>query len=101
MTALTPGSQIPTSVNTDTKLAAWVGLMLANMYPSLQAVEGQGFSELAAQAGVYYVRSENKHRLICRQSILMDPLYLAGGAKLWTFTQEFGSVVIPAAFTSN
>lgn len=101
MTALNITTDIPSGINTLEKLAAWANLTLANINPTLTAIEGVGYTERVAQAGVFYVAADNKYRLLGRASIQISPDYLAGGAKLWTYAQELSNAAIPATFKSN
>lgn len=101
MTALNIATQIPSQINTVEKLHVWTGLLLANLNPSLTAIEGVGYTERCAQAGIYYVAADNKYRALIRDSIQISPDYLAGGDKLWTYAQELSNTAIPAIFTAN
>lgn len=101
MTALVISTDIPSQINTLEKLAAWANLTLANINPSLAVIEGVGYTERAAQAGVFFVAADNKYRLLGRTSIQMSPDYLAGGAKLWTYAQELSNTAIPTTFKAN
>jgi hypothetical protein len=94
-------AQIPSAINTVEKLAAWCGLVLANVNPGLTAIEGVGYTERVAQAGVFYVAAANKYRLLIRESIEVSPDYLAGGTKLWTQAQSISDAAIPQIFLSN
>lgn len=101
MTSLVIATQIPSQIDTVEKLYVWSGLVLANLNPGLTAIEGVGYTERCAQAGVFYVSADNKYRALVRGSIQMSPDYLAGGAKLWTFAQALSNSAIPPIFTSN
>lgn len=101
MTALTIATQIPSQINTVEKLHLWSGLLLANINPAVTAIEGTGYTERCAQAGVFYVAADTKYRSLIRCSIQMSADYLAGGAKLWTYAQELSNTTIPTIFTSN
>lgn len=100
MTALNIASDIPNSITTVEMIHAWSGLALRTMYPTLEAVEGVGINERVAQAGVFYVASDNRYRLLVRSSILVTPDHLIGGQKMWTYAQEFGTTPLPAGFKS-
>lgn len=101
MTTIAIATQIPSQINTLEKLHVWSGLALANINPALSAIEGVGYTERCAQAGIFYVAADNKYRGLVRASIQMSPDYLAGGAKLWTFAQELSNTAIPVIFTAN
>lgn len=101
MTALNISTDIPSQINTLEKLIMWSGSTLANINPNLVAIEGIGYTERVAQAGIFYIQADNKYRALIRNSIQISPDYLAGGAKLWTFAQELSNTAIPAIFKSN
>ena len=101
MTALNIATDIPSQIVTLEQLVSWGCLGLANINPALTGVEGPGYSERSCQANIYYIPSDNKYRLIARQSIIMSSDYLAGGKKQWMFAQEFGTTALPALFKSN
>ncbi len=101
MTAINIATDIPSQINTLEKLFAWAGLALANINPSLTALEGVGYTERCAQAGIFYVAADNKYRALIRGSVQMSSDYLAGGAKQWTFAQELSNTALPAIFKAN
>lgn len=101
MTAINLTTDIPSQINTLEKLYVWAGLALANINPSLTAIEGVGYTERCAQAGIFYVAADNKYRALIRGSVQMSPDYLAGGAKQWTFAQELSNTALPAIFKAN
>ena len=101
MTTLAIGTQIPSQIDTLEKLVAWGGLCLANVNPTLTAIEGQGYQERVAQANIYYIAADNRSRLIVRASLPIDPAHLADGAKMWTYAQVISTTAIPAIFSSN
>lgn len=101
MTALNPATDIPSSVNTVEKLAYWAVSALNQMYPTLQATEGVGYTERVAQASTVYVLAASKWRFLGRASLEMSPLSQVGGAKAWTFVQELGNTALPVEFKSN
>lgn len=101
MTTINLTTDIPSAINTLEKLHVWSGLTLANINPSLTAIEGVGYTERVSQAGIFYVAADNKYRALIRGSIQISPDYLAGGAKLWTFAQELSNTAIPAIFKAN
>lgn len=101
MTALNIATDIPTQIVTLEQLAAWAALTLSNINPSLTVVEGVGYTERAAQATVFWIQADAKHRLIGRQSIQFSPDFQAGGKKPWLFAMELSTTAIPAAFKTN
>lgn len=101
MTSINLATDIPSNINTLEKLVTWGISALNATNPTATAVEGQGYTEQAAQAGVFYVPSAAKHRFLGRVSLEYDPLYLGGGQKPWQFAVELSQTAIPAAFKTN
>lgn len=101
MTALNIATDVPSQINTLEKLAVWAITTLNACNPSLEVVEGQGYVERAAQAGIFYVKADSKHRFLGRASVQMSSEYLAGGSKTWNYAQELSNTPIPAAYKSN
>lgn len=101
MTAINIATDIPSAINTLEKLHVWSGLALANINPSITAIEGVGYTERVSQAGVFYVAADNKYRALIRGSIQMSADYQSVGGKLWTHAQEISNTALPAAFKAN
>ncbi len=101
MTVLNIATDIPSQINTVEKLAAWCALTLANVNSTMEVIEGVGYVERAAQAGIFYVAADNKYRLLARLSLQVSPEHLAGGTKTWTYVQDLSNTAIPATFKSN
>lgn len=101
MTALNISTDIPSNIDTLEKLAYWVCSALAHSNPGLTVVEGQGYNELACQAGVYYVPSDNKYRFLGRISMEVDKNHLAGSSKPWAFAKNLSTNALDASFKSN
>ncbi|WP_416671599.1 glucose-6-phosphate dehydrogenase [Egbenema bharatensis] len=101
MTAINLATDIPSQINTLEKLTAWCQLTLQHINPQMRAIEGVGYEERVAQAGIFYVAADNKYRLLGRTSIQISADYLAGGMKQWQYAQELSTTAIPATFRSN
>ena len=101
MTSINIATDIPSGINTLEKLAVWVDLALSAVNPTVTAIEGPGYTERVAQAGTFFVQSDNKHRFLGRVSIQMSADYMSGGGKLWTYAQELSSTALPANFKAN
>jgi hypothetical protein len=101
MTAINLATDIPSGINTIEQLVVWGISTLNNTNPTIQAVEGQGYSEQAAQAGIFFVPASGKTRFLGRVSLEVDPNYLGGGQKPWKFTQELSTTAINATFKTN
>ena len=97
MTPLTK-AQIPASINTVEKLAAWCSVMLQQLYPEQTALEGDGVAERVAQFGVYYVANNDTNRILARVSLQVANNYLTTGAKVWDATISLGELTIPSNF---
>jgi hypothetical protein len=104
-------AQLPPDIDTLEKLAAWVGFALARINTPITVVEGELLNddgvkirdlvERVAQANVFFIPVTGELRLLCRQSILLNPDYYAGGHS-WSHAQEFiGSIELPAAFVAS
>ena len=100
MTAFSP-SDLPTSVDTLEKLAAWVGLALHVINPEVTSIEGAGTPGLAAQFGTFFVQEINAPKAILRQSIDLQTDYLYGSAKFWTYAKEISTSSLPTEFTQD
>jgi len=98
MTALAP-SQIPANCDTLEKLHVWSGAAMLAISPNVVIVEGQGFNERAVQLNPFFISADNKHRLITRTSIQLDPAYLAGGLKFWQYALPISPTAIPAGYS--
>lgn len=101
MTAINVATDIPSQINTLEQLVAWGLLALSAINPNEVAVEGVGYSERAAQSGVYYVAADEKHRMLGRASIQFDAAYLSGGQKTWKYAIEMSTAPMPSAFKAN
>jgi hypothetical protein len=101
MTAINLATDIPPGITTYEQLAIWVISALNNANAAVTAVEGQGYSEQAAQAGIFFVPASGKTRFLGRVSLEMDPNYLAGGQKPWKFGLDLSTTAINAAFKTN
>lgn len=101
MTAINIATDIPSQIVTLEELVAWGILSLANINPTVVAIEGVGYEERAAQGGVFYVQSQNQYRFLGRVSLLVNPLHLAGGQKTWKYMQPLSNTALPNEFISN
>lgn len=101
MTAINIATDVPSGIQTMEELAAWVLLSLANINPGLMSTEGVGYIERAAQAGIFFVQSENKYKFLGRVSLDVNPMHLAGGQKTWKYMQPLSNTALPNEFKSN
>ncbi len=101
MTALNIATDIPSAIVTVEQLAVWCGNVLSNLNSNVDAVEGTNYAVRAAQSGTFYIAATDTTRHVSRQSVAMDPAYLLGGAKPWTFAKELSNAPLTAAMKSN
>ncbi|BAY77950.1 hypothetical protein NIES25_44200 [Nostoc linckia NIES-25] len=101
MTAINLATQIPSQINTLEKLHMWSAMALNACNPTMSVIEGVGYTERAAQQGIFWVAADSKYRGIYRVSLHISDSYLSGGAKLWTYANELSNTAIPTAFTAN
>lgn len=104
MTTLVIANDIPSAINTVEKLHAWSALLLYNLYGS------ENYQEVpnAAQTPIVSVdrgrSGVGDTRLVCRTSLILDPLADSSAAKLWTMIQNYPGINtnnIPAGFKVN
>lgn len=101
MTAINIATDIPSQIDTLEKLAMWVMMSLNACNPTLTVTEGVGYTERAAQQGIYWVAADSKYRGIYRASLEVSSSYLSGGGKLWQYAQPLSNTALPAAFKAN
>lgn len=101
MTALNLATDIPSEINTVEQLAVWCGNCLTNLNSNLNAVEGENYSQRAAQSGEYYVAPVDKTRHISRLSIEVSQDHLIGGAKPWKYALPLSDKPLTAAMKAN
>ena len=101
MTALNIATDIPSNIVTLEQLALWSGNCLSNLNSNLNAVEGENYSQRAAQSGEYYIAAVDKTRHITRLSLEVSADHLIGGAKPWQYALELSPKPLTAAMKSN
>lgn len=97
MTAFTQ-TDIPANVDTLEKLAVWVGTALHALNYDQTAVEGTGTPVRVAQNQLFFIDNTNEHRIMLRQSIVIDASFPYSGEKLWTHAEELNQSSIPNDF---
>lgn len=100
MTAFTK-DDLPASIDSLAKLAAWVGIASHSINKDVTIIEGSGSPALAAQFGTYFVQETSTPIVIVRQSIKLSPEYAYGSSKLWTYAQEISSDDLPDEFRQD
>jgi hypothetical protein len=101
MTALIIATDIPSNIVTLEQLSVWSSKCLWQLNPSLNAIEGENYTQRAAQAGEFYIASVNKVRHVGRQSIEMQPELQTGPLKDWMYAIELSNVALTAAMKAN
>jgi hypothetical protein len=101
MTALNIATDIPTSIVTLEQLAVWCSRCLWQLNPSLNATEGENYTQRAAQAGEFYIAAVNKTRHVGRQSIELSAEYATGPLKDWMYALELSTTALTAAMKAN
>jgi uncharacterized protein (DUF697 family) len=98
---LNPATDTPTAIDTAEKAAAWLCLLLNNLYGSVTYQELPG-ALLERVCDVNIVKAaDGSTRMIARLSIPLDEAYVtATSQKLWTFAQGMtaDSATVPAAY---
>lgn len=91
-------TDMPASIDT---LGAYVGhglLTLNNLFSTLRYQELPGaLLERVCDVNIV-TAADGTTRLIGRVSLVLDPAYVTGENKLWTYIQEFQDATIPAAY---
>lgn len=91
-------TDMPAAINTLERYLAHALLTLNNLYGNLTYQELPGaLLEKVSDLNIV-TAADGTIRLIGRVSIPLDPTYVTGTGKLWTFAQEFGEATIPAAY---
>jgi hypothetical protein len=101
MTAINLAADIPSGITTVEQLAIWCNNVLATLNSNINAIEGENYSQRAAQSGKFYIASSDKYRHIGRVSIELGPENLVGSSKPWTYALELSSKPLTAAMKSN
>lgn len=98
MTAITT-SQIPTSVNSAERLAAYAALLLARMNPDLRILEVSGASQKAIEVTVFPA-DDGKYRLAVRISLELDADFATDITKAFYLkVKDLSNTPLPAGFT--
>ncbi|MBD2519954.1 glucose-6-phosphate dehydrogenase [Nostoc sp. FACHB-973] len=101
MTAINIATQIPSQITTLEQLIMWGMMGLNACNPTLTVIEGVGYTERAAQQGIFWVGADSKYRGIYRASLEISSNHLSGGGKLWQYAQPLSSTALPTAFSAN
>lgn len=92
-------SQLPSSIDTVEKLAAWVGMLLHRANSTLKIVEAENYSDYACQASVFQA-NDGTQRLVLRINLELQAGYAESGSKLWTQAKPFSDTAIMTGYTS-
>jgi hypothetical protein len=99
MTAFDKATDLPASINTLEKLAAWSLLALYTLHgkEEYNEITGQMTPIITLQQGQAANETE---RLIFRASLRINDNWIASTNKLWLEAMEFANASIPASFKS-
>lgn len=100
--SLNPATETPPAVDSAEKTAAWIILLLNNLYGTVTYQELPGaLLERVCDVNII-TAADGSVRMIGRVSIPLDPTYVtATSQKLWTFAQGMAGTdtpVVPAAY---
>lgn len=101
MTTLTIATDIPSGITTVEQLAIWCNNVLTTLNSNINAIEGENYSQRAAQSGKFYIASSDKYRHIGRVSIELTAENLVGSAKQWTYAVELSNKPLTASMRAN
>ena len=97
MTALNL-ADIPRNIDTLEKLGMWVGFALSEINLATSATEAPGYTQRVAQAGIFYVETDNRHRALIRLSVPVDKAHLSGKSNSWSYAQKLSDDPLPSEF---
>lgn len=101
MTAINPATDIPSSVNTIEKLAAWAVLALARCNPDAKILEIPGQPSVEVALATLLKASDGSIRYVVRASLPVNPAYGETAAKFWNNITDVSTTALPAAFKVN
>lgn len=95
-------TDLPASIDTVEKLAAWSLTVLNYLHPILTATEATGSAERVATAAPFYITADPspKWRYIGRFSFVLNQQFQTGQAKIWANVEQLSTQSIPAAMKS-
>lgn len=101
MTAINITTDIPTNINTLEKLAAWVGLALSRVNPSVKILENPGADPIRAATSILIKADDGSTRLVVRLSIPVNDNYAESTSKFWFNCEEIDNTALPSAYKTN
>jgi hypothetical protein len=101
MTALVLTTDIPSNIVTIEQLVTWANKCLWQLYPGINATEGENYTQRAISSGEFYVSATNVIRHIGRQSLEMMPESKTGPLKSWMYVRELGTLPLTTAMKTN
>lgn len=99
MTAFNTG-QVPVSVDTFEKLAAWCALVLNTVNPELTTIEGPGTPVKSAQFGIFKIEQTSKTNAFSRLSMELEDDFAYYDGPLWHRVKEFSTTTAPSELTA-
>lgn len=94
-------TNIPSNVNTLERLAAWVGLALNRVNPTLSILESANQNPERVAQAFFYRAADNSLRLTLRITLEVDATYSTQTRKFWENALEISNTALPTQFTSN
>ena len=101
MTTIAIATDIPNNIVTLEQLAVWANKCLWQLYPAINATEGDNYTQRAIQSGEFYIAATNSIRHVGRQSLEMLPEIQTGPLKDWMYAKELGTLPLTAAMKAN
>jgi hypothetical protein len=101
MTNIVLATDIPSNIVTLEQLMVWGNKCLWQLYPALNATEGENYVQRVVQSGEFYIATNNTTRHIGRQSIEMLPEMHTGPLKDWMYAKDIGTLALTAAMKAN
>lgn len=95
-------TDLPASINTVEKLAAWSLTVLNHLHPELTTIEATGTAQLVATASPFFITATepNEWRYITRGSFRLNSNWQRGASKVWANIEDLSNQSIPTEFKS-
>lgn len=101
MTAINIATDIPSQIDTLEKLAAWTGLALARVNPTVKILENPD-AEPQRAANVALIKADDGSiRMVVRLSLPVADGYAENNVKFWQNATKISDTALPTAFKAN
>lgn len=102
MTTINIGTDIPTSINTLERLAAWSIMALRRVNPTQKVLEVADTTPVNAAQAALIQADDGSVRFFGRVSISVESDYAEDNVnKLWMKAEELSNTALPEAFKTN